>query len=201
MEEEIALQLKEEQATAACIQVHKEKPAAAASEKIAKEKEVRWVPDAVPGISPDPPNVLMEDSPEDADTGVSAGYNWGSKYRKATKINRLNAQLKEQERLVNTAQAYAASLQVPTAGDEQYNTPVPLDNSPIVVDTPRAEIPSIISTLSGVFRQSDLFLDLVTLRRDSRACFLPNASPMPTVSTISRLSTHTPIQRQNVIPF
>jgi hypothetical protein len=105
----------------------------------------------------------MEDSPnthmEDKDTGVSAGYNWGSKYCKVKRIDQLNAQLNEQERLANTAQAYAALLQVPMAGNKQYDTPVPLDNSPIVFDTRRAEPASITSTPYGVFWQSNLFFE------------------------------------------
>jgi hypothetical protein len=195
MEEEIALQSKEEQPTTARVQVLKEKSAAAVREKIAKEKEVRWVTDAVPGISPGSPDVFMEDSPktrmEDADTGVSAGYNRGSKYHKASNIDWLNAQQKEQERQADTAQAYASSLQVPTAGNAQYDTLVPLDGSPVVVDIPRAETMSRTLTPSGVFWQSNLLLDQAMLRRDSRARFQPNASPMTTVSTISRLSLRT----------
>ncbi len=70
-----------------------------------KEREVRWLSDAL-DVSTGSPNTLMED----ADTNAPKGCNRGSKSQKATKIDRLNAQIKEQERLADTAQALATSL-------------------------------------------------------------------------------------------
>jgi hypothetical protein len=102
--------------------------AAAAREKISKVNEVRWLPDAS-DISTGSLNTLMED----ADTIAPKGRNRGSKSHKATKIDRLNAQIKKQERLANTAQVFATSLQATPLG---ANTPITLECSPMMSDTP-----------------------------------------------------------------
>ncbi len=59
-----------------------------------------------PEVSANNPDALMED----VETMALEGRNRGSKYRKVTKLDRVNSQLKEQERLADTAQALAALL-------------------------------------------------------------------------------------------
>jgi hypothetical protein len=102
--------------------------AAAAGEKISKERVVGWLPDA-PDVYTRSPNIPMEDS----GTLVPKGRKRGSKSCKATKLNRLNAQIKEQERLADTALALAISLQVlPIVA----NTLITPECSPMMSDIP-----------------------------------------------------------------
>ncbi len=128
VEEGIPSQEAKEQASAARVEVLREHFATAAREKISKENEVHWLPDAS-DISTGSLDTLMED----ADTIAPKGRNRGSKSRKATKIDRLNAQIKKQERLANTAQVLATSLQATPLG---ANTPITSECSPMMSDTP-----------------------------------------------------------------
>jgi hypothetical protein len=70
---------------------------------------------------------------EDSGTFVPKGRKRGSKSCKTTKIDRLNAQIKEQERLANTAQALATSLRVLPIEANTLTTP---ECSPMMSDTP-----------------------------------------------------------------
>jgi hypothetical protein len=116
VEENIASLEAKEQALAVRVEVLREQFAADAREKTAAEREVRWSPEASV-VSASRPNEPMHPS-----TPGVTGRNRGSKSWRATKIDRLNAQIKEQERLADTAKALAASLRVPSGAPKAPTT-------------------------------------------------------------------------------
>ncbi len=115
MEDKIAVQAKEESVVAGQVQALREKFAMAANKKsvMAKEKEVRWVADQ-PAYSTKAPNAIIEEvalhpvSPEFP--LESCAITRGSKHQASTRLERMSAQIKEQERIADTASALALSL-------------------------------------------------------------------------------------------
>ncbi len=159
-----------EQAPAVRVEVLRKQFAAAAREKISKEREVRRLPDA-PEVCTGAPNIPMEAS----GTFFPKGCKRGSKSRKAPKLDKLNAQIKEQARLADTAQALATSLQVLPIG---ANTPTTPECSPMMSETPGM-------TPNRTFQQSLLSLDLVLLHWDV-------LTRSPFQESVSGLSSTTP---------
>jgi hypothetical protein len=115
MEDEIAVQAKEELVVARRVQALPEKFATAANDKFltAKEKDVRWVIDQ-PTYSTKVPIAIMEEAathPVSPEFSLeSHAVKRGSKRWASTRLERIFTQIKEQERIADTASTLALSL-------------------------------------------------------------------------------------------
>ncbi len=108
MEDDIALQAAEESARVECVQVLRVKYAAAAQLKSPPEKEVSWSSQEVAGWSEASDEEMEGTLPTPHNTSTRSKR--GSSFCKASKQERLTAQLHKQELLASAASALASSL-------------------------------------------------------------------------------------------
>ncbi len=165
LEDKIAVQAKEELVVAGWVQALWEKFAMAANNKFAtaKEKEVCWVADPST-YSTKAPNAIMEEAaphPVFPEFSLkSRAVKSGSKHRVSTRLERMSAQIKEQERIADTTSALALSLR--NTGQLPGHQTSPLlpvhapDPTPVEMATPVQQVSSTRTLAS----------DLATLWQD-----------------------------------
>ncbi len=177
-EDEMALQAKEELAVAGRVQAFQEKFSVAANDKflMANEKEVCWVADQPTYSTKATFAIMKEAAPHPLFPEFhlkSCAVKKGSKHRASTCLERMSAQIKEQERIMDTTSALAVLLWNPGQLPGHQN-PLPLpvhapDSTPVEPATPVCQV-SLARTLAS---------DLATLRQHYCCALLPGLLKQP----------------------